>query len=101
HSTSQISTLSLHDALPIFDTIDYKNYVGFTSYGLSKIKEFLKLKKLRTEEDVEIIKNHLETNQVKYKSVVKAYEENSKLPDMYGDRKSTRLNSSHVKISYA
>lgn len=97
-----ITKLNKEQALAYqFDTIDYKNYVGFTSYGLSKIKEFLKLKKLRTEEDVEIIKNHLETNQVKYKSVVKAYEENSKLPDMYGQGLlATILNMAYLELGY-
>lgn len=99
---NSITKLNEEQALSYnFDTIDYKNYVGFTSYGLSKIKEFLKLKKLRTSEDIEIVKKHLEKNQAKYKNIVEVYEENSKLPDMYGQGLlATILNMAYLELDY-
>src|SRR5438874_7470107 len=70
-ATTEIYTLSLHDALPISDHVKTTTGTAITTeWGLSL---------------------HLKRNNV------------SMLFDMAssGDRKSTRLNSSHVEISYA
>src|SRR5690606_42142397 len=81
--TNEIYTLSLHDALPISIIID--------------IDELPKLKDLKTKP----LSLFLKSNAVgmKMKSL-------TAIPDLgrvmeIKDRKSTRLNSSHVKISYA
>src|SRR3989442_2827317 len=69
-ATTEIYTLSLHDALPI----------SVQPYWSARTK-------------------HLATSvHLANRAIFKAAEKN---PDHRGDRKSTRLNSSHVRISYA
>src|SRR5699024_12446128 len=66
-STTEIYTLSLHDALPIYESDNFRE----------------DLRKLRGGKEVEEIREEREQEKET------------------GDRKSTRLNSSHVSISYA
>src|SRR5690554_7240197 len=76
-ATTKIYTLSLHDALPIlilFHTFDKKHEVNFDFNN--RPKRFV---------DVETGEH------------INLYADNIK----HQDRKSTRLNSSHVRISYA
>src|SRR5436309_11656741 len=72
-ATTEIYTLSLHDALPIFGLIVPRRGAP----GRDELRTVV-----RTEDDVRVT------------DVRGAY-------DGAKDRKSTRLNSSHVKISYA
>src|SRR5690606_40664485 len=87
-ATTKTSTLSLHDALPIFDTGD-------------------KSKRIRTA-PTPTFRSWASTPTRRPNSTlvcVKAYRTRpSNVSDgcwIFRDRKSTRLNSSHVKISYA
>src|SRR5690242_21607594 len=66
-ATTEIYTLSLHDALPILD-VDVVRRVGEEARDLGDLARILR---------------HV------------------RLPPGAGDRKSTRLNSSHMSISYA
>src|SRR5690606_39370482 len=83
-ATTEIYTLSLHDALPIYDV----EAVGFgNEKGINTIRRHgLRVARLwRGRADVQVFVERI-------------------LPDLLplgGDRKSTRLNSSHVKNSYA
>src|SRR5690606_41630246 len=84
-ATTEIYTLSLHDALPI---------------------SLWRLRELKVDADVQLINGDL----TDLSSVIRAVE-TSRADEVYNlgaqsfvgssDRKSTRLNSSHVKISYA
>src|SRR5207302_9147070 len=84
---SAISTLSLHDALPIFtgDRPTGRLHVGHYVGSLEN--------RLRMQEEYEcfflIADYHVLTTGAKEEAFI------------FLDRKSTRLNSSHVKISYA
>src|SRR5690606_39452619 len=80
-------TISLHDALPICDIID--RYNEEISQGLYIEDKIVQMD--ISQEETKIIGEKL----------FKAY--NTKLIEnkLIKDRKSTRLNSSHVKISYA
>src|SRR5690606_40789498 len=78
--TSKKSTLSLHDALPIFADRLAEEQLGVGADGRSPlVRVILVLDEGRL--DAELAQGVLE--------------------QVVGDRKSTRLNSSHVKISYA
>src|SRR5690606_39562603 len=89
-STSVIYPLSLHDALPIFTHVarlgetggvgDGEGHVELAGQGLGE--EGLAAAGRADEEDVRLLKLDVPVQ-------------------LTGDRKSTRLNSSHVKISYA
>src|SRR5699024_12851003 len=80
-SPSYIYTLSLHDALPIFIAI---------SFVLILIQSFIFLRKRSI---LTMMNDSAQTEMTKSKITV--------FEDISGDRKSTRLNSSHVSISYA
>src|SRR5690606_42127530 len=87
-ATSAIYTLSLHDALPILDIYDIP---------ISKItRDFLdyleQLERMEIEVASDFILFAATLMKIKSKMLIPK-------PDL--DRKSTRLNSSHVKISYA
>src|SRR5690606_41218067 len=75
-ATTEIYTLSLHDALPIyrFTLIVDSFFIAFTG-------------KMTAQDDIYV--------------GGRLHELIPKLLAVIGDRKSTRLNSSHVKISYA
>src|SRR5207253_9065621 len=75
-STTDIYTLSLHDALPIYNGVPSRVCVADAAAEASFQLQFLDVDDLRTDK-------------------------NSGGARREGDRKSTRLNSSHVAISYA
>src|SRR5690606_40145592 len=99
--TTEYYTLSLHDALPIYksiNTVQYKNLMNSLSEMQIKLDKFTKVvdgldgtltsNKKETEKEINQLKNTIENLSNKnYNS------------DNVRDRKSTRLNSSHVKIS--
>src|SRR5207302_11129003 len=100
HLPSEIHTLSLHDALPIFGTKDLGLHArNHARHGL--------LADLREGLFAEVEEGHIGavTEQQKLEMVVPHPEVAFQgfLVDIEEivDRKSTRLNSSHVKISYA
>src|SRR2546426_4129543 len=76
-ATTEIYTLSLHDALPIFDGVEL---AAGDAYGDAKFKN--------TEEQPPFM-------------TVKSRIRRRKPSMLEQDRKSTRLNSSHLVISYA
>src|SRR5699024_12510745 len=80
-ATTEIYTLSLHDALPI--------YIRELEGALTKITAYAKLYK--TDITLEVAENAL-------RDLISPNESDDIEPE---DRKSTRLNSSHVSISYA
>src|SRR5690606_41579778 len=90
---TNIYFLSLHDALPIFQTV--KNLVNeFSEVVKNKSNELnselnQKIESLK----VELQKWSEKEKEIQEKIDLKKYQ--------FEDRKSTRLNSSHVKISYA
>src|SRR5690606_40273077 len=94
-AATEIYTLSLHDALPIlsmFNTGRVRRN-GFLDSDLETIHE--RLVKASEARQREIL-----TGEVTYiGTAIPTDEEIEKIPTE--DRKSTRLNSSHVKISYA
>src|SRR5690606_42025003 len=98
--THYIYTLSLHDALPIYQSFTYsKRFVETDQYEISLSNDASKNRD-RITYQVNVVKDqrpsisvNTYSDTVLYKRVV--------LGGMIGDRKSTRLNSSHVKISYA
>src|SRR5690606_41566389 len=96
--TSATDTLSLHDALPIclllskqvakqamvteeFWILNQRAYISVCLFLLAMKRWSIKLKNLLVKNNLTTIKN------LNYETTL--------------DRKSTRLNSSHVKISYA
>src|SRR5690606_40291243 len=91
--TTYIYTLSLHDALPICDSFEKRNDLVFMSFKDEK------------DINIHIGKNYSASTNEKTEVDV-SFEAENKLvfieAKLYSkDRKSTRLNSSHVKISYA
>src|SRR5690606_42055442 len=98
-ASSYIYTLSLHDALPIFSGDSLGNMIedmeGITSWSL----DYASLK-LSDENDyaktVSTGGGRFEVRDLDGEVIWR-----SQWINIEGDRKSTRLNSSHVKISYA
>src|SRR5690606_42031372 len=89
------STLSLHDALPIYFVRDYVSLIGTIDYGRV---------------DAHLFPQTWHLLPITYNKVIALedvyFEMLNLLPkgicdQVFKDRKSTRLNSSHVKISYA
>src|SRR5690606_40439365 len=84
-ASPDIYPLSLHDALPIYiqreHEVQRRVTFGPRMHGFRV--------------DVEELNKRLEEGRERKEANLK------RLNDEYGDRKSTRLNSSHVKISYA
>src|SRR5699024_12284788 len=100
HPTS-IHTLSLHDALPISPEAIVT--FGAKPCNLSTVK--LPWQKDSKSDGSSVFENkNSQTNEVDASSL-ESSESEGNLPKGYtppkGDRKSTRLNSSHVSISYA
>src|SRR5690606_40068604 len=89
-ATTQIYTLSLHDALPISQQI-YRAY----QWRALALKENLNDRGCRRQK----IRHRFAQNQRRLRLYF-AHDRNPKAHQRR-DRKSTRLNSSHVKISYA
>src|SRR5207302_8362051 len=99
-TSTQIYTLSLHDALPIFTHL-CKNRMHTISKSRGNLKPSkalnifamsLLLTSLQSEGHRAAILRHI----LELLRILETY-----LPKQKKDRKSTRLNSSHVKISYA
>src|SRR3712207_8801136 len=90
-ATTEIYTLSLHDALPIWATLGDTNAGGFSNPEFDKLAEG--------------IKSCASLDQCKNISAQLQKTLSQQLPYVLlfdtGDRKSTRLNSSHANISYA
>src|SRR5690606_40958819 len=90
-STTEIYTLSLHDALPIFQ--------GLTSYAMygpkNKFNNTLSDAEINAVTAQELVDRMKNLNNYEQTVIYYGPEPIKK------DRKSTRLNSSHVKISYA
>src|SRR5207302_6645234 len=97
--TTLFSTLSLHDALPIYD---YLQLFDLPSPNISAEQRFttnVPLQRLFfmnsdfVQQQAELLARKLDSEPSNTARVQQAYR--------LVDRKSTRLNSSHVKISYA
>src|SRR5690606_41954502 len=97
--SAELSALSLHDALPIFGARAYVEAVGTTILvfialiALSRVEE--SIIRRRFERRVEVV---MDMSPGLLGAVREAFLEAGFIVK---DRKSTRLNSSHVKISYA
>src|SRR5690606_40865432 len=93
-STPYISPLSLHDALPIYTLKNYKLFKNLITNYQKHIKKQIQFKEIN-KAFTDKFKNWLLND--------KGYSVNyaGRQFEMIKDRKSTRLNSSHVKISYA
>src|SRR5690606_42163728 len=92
-----ISTLSLHDALPISDLLDQDDCVGFVrgvaGNPIGPVTELVRKSLDRTPDNTyPVLCAPCDLQAVKASGVTFI---------ISLDRKSTRLNSSHVKISYA
>src|SRR5699024_12106512 len=91
-ATPQVSPLSLHDALPIY---------GFQPYGVENFLETEEAAVHESEKDGEDTGAADDAGKVHMFFLIQdqsAQEQDQSLPQ---DRKSTRLNSSHVSSSYA
>src|SRR5690606_39965643 len=89
-------TLSLHDALPISDLVD----VPLVLHGASGVPD----EAIKRAISLGICKVNIDTNlrQAFVAAIVRVLSEKpGEIDPRKLDRKSTRLNSSHVKISYA
>src|SRR5690606_41987349 len=86
-ATTEIYTLSLHDALPIF---------VYCSSRFDAVDKAAKLFEQNQNKQVAVSKNVK-----KVIRQIRAYIHKDYYLGEFLDRKSTRLNSSHVKISYA
>src|SRR3712207_7980323 len=100
-ATTEIYTLSLHDALPIYPTtipeITMPTYIKLTALAVTILGFTLAL-------ELSLITHNLKlehpTNTFKFSNLLGYYPTIiHRLPPL--DRKSTRLNSSHANISYA
>src|SRR5207253_10758516 len=100
-ATSSTCTLSLHDALPILSLRDIEQ-VGSnnrTESGLSRDQVLLVIKQ-GLQLDPGLLQ-HLERCSMALNNIEAKGKEALAESDAPEDRKSTRLNSSHVAISYA
>src|SRR5690606_41878448 len=99
--TTEIYTLSLHDALPIYS--DFNGSLSLPFPGMQNAGKYVMFTRPKNLEPVYIQKilYHIidmdENNGLG--RVIKKNVELYKGNDLASDRKSTRLNSSHVKIS--
>src|SRR5690606_41503470 len=89
-TTTRIHTLSLHDALPIWNIRELRNMIE---------RLIILCDKKITEEDV--LKFANPGGPITANSLAGNHTSNGFDMEQFTDRKSTRLNSSHVKISYA
>src|SRR5690606_40776975 len=89
-AATQIYTLSLHDALPILSQLHRSPGIDFVSEVEAGEKRVYSCRVIPERG------SWIELNTTKKDSITVRIDQSGKL-----DRKSTRLNSSHVKISYA
>src|SRR5699024_12157351 len=108
HDSSHAYTLSLHDALPIsIDTYmpDLTIYLKLDpAEGLQRIKDNQRENNRLDEETIDFHKKVvLGYNKLSelYPNRIKVVDAAQPIDKVVRDRKSTRLNSSHVSISYA
>src|SRR5690606_41697223 len=96
HSTDAIDTLSLHDALPILLTVVCMCVIDSGRKRLAPLMNQMFVQQ-------RVGRTFVTTGDVGSVDGCKPVEVNFafELADQVQDRKSTRLNSSHVKISYA
>src|SRR5690606_41801510 len=86
-------TLSLHDALPIFSR-------SITCLAVKPVSRLARKPKVMVGRQVFLNAHELEMSIKRHLIFPRTFENRSTFVD-FVDRKSTRLNSSHVKISYA
>src|SRR5690606_41207446 len=99
--TSKMYTLSLHDALPISIETDLKPFadrVIKVLFMISNLAEDTSVNLPATVENITLLLIN-DVNEVKQNLQEKVLKVLDILVDKNIDRKSTRLNSSHVKIS--
>src|SRR5690606_41041060 len=100
HYTSNY-TLSLHDALPIFEYLSNK----LRQFGVEPVLQPFMYEGWRIEGPIELTMVAPERVALDVSALLGSgstgHEKISGRVVLIGDRKSTRLNSSHVKISYA
>src|SRR5690606_41348310 len=90
-ATPELATLSLHDALPIFRGGDHLQRVQHRGFGGVQALDQV----------VGPVLVHQEADRTQLHAVDRPAEGAVAMQGVQQDRKSTRLNSSHVKISYA
>src|SRR5690606_40103289 len=97
---TEIYTLSLHDALPILQGEAAIGHVRYGTAGTNTMKNTQPFLFEFHDEQLALANNGNLTNAI---TLRKELEENGAIfsSNSDTDRKSTRLNSSHVKISYA
>src|SRR5690606_41427513 len=99
--SAEIYTRSIHDALPILRIEVADNGVGIESDRLEALLERLKHPENMSSEHIGLV-NVQERIQLYYGSRYGlSIRSQAGIGTTVTDRKSTRLNSSHVKISYA
>src|SRR5690606_42071686 len=91
--TAETYTISLHDALPISNVAKGVSHQQYTITSANKLADFLS----NIQEQMQMQMQSMGMGQGMPKPG--QGQGDMQLPDI--DRKSTRLNSSHVKISYA
>src|SRR5206468_13055023 len=99
-ASTDIYTLSLHDALPIYARV----HVGATPAGRNRLAALRKLAQELEELVLLVPRQRFEVveNQQGVRRFEQVDDEAGALGlRVFGDRKSTRLNSSHDQISYA
>src|SRR5690606_40266935 len=97
-TASRIHTLSLHAALPIFPALIGADAHSRQALGAFKGFKQLVLDKLFTHPAAVILNVHFRKTAIETDGDMDFA---LFLGGIFGDRKSTRLNSSHVKTSYA
>src|SRR5690606_39828020 len=97
-ASTEIYSLSLHDALPIFNSATFENWLEAHNSDL----DFLVLVGTPSRRSDQNLALH-DAYQIRQQKIVSHLLGGVTIPERHvrKDRKSTRLNSSHVKISYA
>src|SRR5690606_40614066 len=99
--TTDIYTLSLHDALPISCGEEYKQYYRMLKYDAFVEYQQKQWQKFDNTYNVNCLQRLLDKGAETFELEYVLKEHHYTLYYYDRDRKSTRLNSSHVKISYA
>lgn len=82
------------------DTLHNNDKYGQTFYSLTYMNELLKLKRVKTKKDVDIINNEL--NNPEYLEFAEDYQKNNKMPDMYASGLMAMLiNKATIKVGYS
>src|SRR5207302_6827657 len=97
---AKMHPLSLHDALPIFDTSALvKLYVDET--GAPLVRQGVQGADAVATSEIAYVEIRAALARRRRDGALRAGDHRRLLRRLHTDRKSTRLNSSHVKISYA